>query len=43
MTYSVEPSNQEIEQEFQKKRVYIEQLDIIDCDYTEKMCIRDRK
>ena len=37
MTYSVEPSNQEIEQEFQKKRVYIEQLDIIDCDYTEKV------
>lgn len=37
MTYSVEPSDQEIEQEFQKKRVYIEQLDIIDCDYTEKV------
>ena len=37
MTHSVEPSNQEIEQEFQKKRKYIEQLDIIDCDYAEKV------
>ena len=37
MTHSVEPSNQEIQRELQKKRVYIEQLEIIDCDYTEKV------
>lgn len=37
MTHSIAPSDQEIQTEFQKKRVYIEQLDIIDCDYTEKV------
>lgn len=37
MAHSLEPGNQEIEQELQKKKVYIEQLDIIDCDYTEKI------
>lgn len=37
MTHSVEPSDQEIQSEFQKKRRYVEQLEIINCDYTEKV------
>lgn len=37
MTHSVEPSDQEIQRELQKQRRYIEQLEIIDCDYTEKV------
>ena len=37
MTHSVEPSAQEVQREIQKQRRYIEQLEIIDCDYTEKV------
>lgn len=38
MLYSVKPSNQEVQMELHNKnRKYIEQLDIIDCDYTEKV------
>lgn len=37
MAQSLRPSNSEIENELQKQRTYIAQLDIIDCDYTEKV------
>lgn len=37
MTHSEEPSDQEVQRELQKQRRYIEQLEIIDCDYTEKV------
>lgn len=37
MTHSVKPSNLEIQRELQQQRTYIAQLDIIDCDYTEKI------
>ena len=37
MPYSTEPCNQEIEKELEKREKYIQQLDIIDCDYTEKL------
>lgn len=37
MPHSVKPSEQEIQREFQKQRTYIEQLAIIDCEYTEKV------
>lgn len=29
--------DQEVDREFQKQRIYIEQLDVIECDYTEKI------
>lgn len=37
MTHSVKPSNLEIQRELQQQRTYIAQLEIIDCDYTEKI------
>lgn len=37
MSYSRKPNEQEIDLEFQKQRTYIEQLDIIDCEYAEKV------
>lgn len=37
MSYSRKPGDREIDSEFRKQRTYIEQLDIIDCDYTEKV------
>lgn len=37
MAYSVKPSDQEVQREFQNQRIYIEQLAIIDCNYTEKV------
>lgn len=37
MSFSSEPSKQEIENELNGERLYIDQLDIIDCDYSEKI------
>lgn len=37
MSYSSKPGDREIDSEFRKQRTYIEQLNIIDCDYTEKV------
>lgn len=37
MPYSQKPSEEAIQAELQEQRTYIEQLDIIDCEYTEKV------
>jgi len=37
MPHSVKPSKFEIQNELQQQRTYITQLEIIDCDYTEKI------
>jgi len=37
MPHSVKPSKLEIQNELQQQRTYITQLEIIDCDYTEKI------
>ena len=37
MTHSIEPTDQEVQSELKRQRMYIKQLDIIDCDYTEKV------
>lgn len=37
MTYSTKPSDDAVQEELQKQRTYIEQLDIIECDYTQKV------
>lgn len=37
MAYSKQPSRQAVQRELQGQRTYIAQLDIIDCDFTEKL------
>lgn len=37
MSFSSKPGDREIDSEFRNDRTYIEQLDIINCDYTEKV------